>query len=469
MSTEASATRGEGAKAPLRQFPIQEGHWFWGVLLEMMRDRSGFLVRGHAKYGDTFGGHALGRSFMYTREPAVIHDINVTQWQSFQKPDYIKQMWAPFLGKGLVPNDGPDWKRQHDLIVPGFHFKRVNAYAPTMRAFTERLLAHWVPGEQRDFRADMLELALEIVCKTLFDIDVGAGDAGTIHASMVEISRLLVKDADKMIPRPRWWPTAENRRKQKAIADVEAIIWRILEERRRAQEDRGDLFSHMVFVRDEKGGMTDKQLRDEAMTLIFAGHETTAHALTWCWYLLAKHPRVTALLRDELVHVLGERPCEVDDLKQLPYLEKVIKESLRLLPSVWAYARQSTEDVVCGGYLVKKGTVVTISHCAMAFNESYYESPNEFRPERWTHEMEKRLPKGAYVPFAAGPRVCLGKQFAMMEMRLILATLLRRFEPNLAPGFEPDFVTELSHHPGDRGMLFVVTPVSLAQTGAATR
>jgi cytochrome P450 len=381
-----------------------------------------------------------------------VYAINVTHWADFYKPDYIKLMWKPFLGNGLVPNDGESWKRQHKLIMPGFHKKRVDAYAPTMVEFTERMLSRWREGERRDIRVEMNALALEVVASTLFDIDIGKEDAETIRDAIGEVSEILVTDADKMIPRPGWWPTADNRRKKRAISSIEQIIRRVHAERRSNNKDRGDLFSHMVFVEDEHGGMSDEQLRDEAMTLIFAGHETTAHALTWTWYLLAKNPDKVAKMREELDRVLGGRRVEVDDLPLLPYLEMAVKESLRLLPSVWAYARQAQRDLVIEGYEIKKGQTVTISHIAMGRNPRYYDDPEKFRPERWTRELERSLPRGAYTPFAGGPRVCLGKQFAMMEMRMILATLLQRVEPNIPDGFEPDFVTELSMHPGERGM-----------------
>ena len=420
--------------------------------MEMVQDRSGFLVAGHEEYGDLFVSRALVRDLMFVRDPAVVNAINVTHWADFYKPDYVKMMWKPFLGNGLVPNDGESWKRQHKLILPGFHKKRVDAYAPTMVEFTERMIDRWEEGERRDMRVELNALALEVVADTLFDIDIGKGDSDTIRDALADISEILVTDADKMIPRPDWWPTAENRRKKRAIAKIEEIIRRVHEERRTHQQDRGDLFSHMVFVEDEQGRMSDTQLRDEAMTLIFAGHETTAHALTWTWYLLAKNPDKLAKMREELARVLqGQRPT-VEDLPNLPYLEQVVKESLRLYPSVWAFARQAQRDLVIEGYEIKKGQTITISHIAAGRNPKYYDNPMEFRPERWTREFERGLPRGAYTPFAAGPRVCLGKQFAMMEMRMILATLIQRVEPNLAEGFEPDFVTELSMHPGERGM-----------------
>ena len=420
--------------------------------MEMIQDRSGFLVEKHEEHGDIFVSRALVRDLMFVRDPAVVYGINVTHWADFYKPDHIKEMWKQFLGNGLVPNDGESWKRQHKLILPGFHKKRVDAYAPTMVAFTERMLDRWEEGEQRDMRLELNALALEVVASTLFDIDIGKEDSTTIRNAIGDVSEILVKDADNMIPRPDWWPSPSNIRKKRAIAKIEDIIRRVHRERLTNQKDRGDLFSHMVFVEDDQGRMSDKQLRDETMTLIFAGHETTAHALVWTWYLLAKNPEKVAALREELDQVVGDRRIEVDDLPKLPYLEMVVKESLRLMPSVWAYARQAQKDLVIDGYAIKKGQTITISHIAMGRNPKYFDEPLEFRPERWTREFERSLPRGAFVPFAGGPRVCLGKQFAMMEMRMILATLVKRLEINLAPGFEPDIVTELSMHPGDRGM-----------------
>ena len=428
------------------------GHWLLGNLKQLVANRSGFLIDGHRDLGDVFVARVLGRDLVCVRDPAVVNAINVSHWEDFQKPAHIKSMWKPFLGEGLVPNDGESWKRQHKLIRPGFHKKRVDLYGRRMVDFTRRMLDRWQPDERVDFHQEILALALVVVCDTLFDIDIEQGDAKSIRDAMVDISEILVRDADRMVPTPSWWPSRENRRRKSAIAAVEEIIHRAIDERLRHGKDRGDLFSHMVFVEDEHGRMTSKQLRDEAMTLIFAGHETTAHALTWAWYLLARNPERARNAADELDQVLQGRRIEVEDLSQLPYLEMVVKESLRLLPSVWAYAREPQRDLVIDGYLFKKGTPITISHIAMGRNERYYDSPMEFRPERWTRDFERSLPRGAYTPFAGGPRVCLGKQFAMMEMRVVLGTLLQRLEPNVPAGFEPDFVTELSMHPGKRGL-----------------
>jgi len=208
----------------------------------------------------------------------------------------------------------------------------------------------------------------------------------------------------------------------------------------------------MVFAADDQGGMSDKELRDELMTLIFAGHETTAHTLTWAWYLLATNRDKLAKAQREVDITLGDKPVGVEDLRDLPYLEMCLKESLRRLPAVWIFGREAQEDLRLGGYFFPKGAILAISPLALGRNAAYFDDPLEYRPERWTREFERSLPRGAYVPFAAGPRVCLGKQFAMMEMRIVLATLIQNVDVNVVDGFEPDFLPELSLHPGERGM-----------------
>jgi cytochrome P450 len=210
--------------------------------------------------------------------------------------------------------------------------------------------------------------------------------------------------------------------------------------------------SHIVFATDEKGGMSKKQMRDELMTLIFAGHETTAHTLTWAWYLMALNQDKVDKARAEIDRVVGRRAIRVGDLRDLPYIEMCLKESLRRLPAVWIYGREAQCDLRLGDYVFPKGAIMAVSPLAIGRNTKYYDNPLEFRPERWTREFERQLPRGAYVPFAGGPRVCLGKQFALMEMKIVLGTLIQNVDINILDGFEPDFLPELSLNPGPRGM-----------------
>jgi len=436
---------------PPKAMPRHKGHWLWGGTFDFQRNPAEFVLEAHEKYGDVFVTRVLTGQSFFIRDPAVVNAINVTHAKHIHKPKVVKQMWKPFLGQGLVPNDGESWKRQHKLIMPGFHKMRVDAYAPTMAAYTRDMIRGWKNSETRDFRKEMLEVTLRLVAKTLFDTDL-AHDWQTVHQAMEDISEALIDHAQTPIPAPRWWPSERNKRMVRALDAMDGVIQRLVSARRKDRKDRGDLMSHIVFATDEQGSMSDKQMRDELMTLIFAGHETTAHTLTWAWYLLATNRDKLKKAQREIDETIGDRPIGVDDLRNLPYLEMCLKESLRRLPAVWIYAREAQCDLRLGDYFFPKGAILAVSPLATGRNPKYFDQPLEYRPERWTRERERQLPKGAYVPFAAGPRVCLGKQFAMMEMRIVLGTLIQNVDVNVLEGFEPDFVAELSLNPGERGM-----------------
>ena len=315
-----------------KPIPNVRGHWLWGSAVDFAKARAPFLLHLHEEHGDIYTTRLGPARCCFVRIPEVVNAVNTTYWEDFYKPRHIKRLWKPFLGNGLVPNDGESWKRQHKLIRPAFHKQRVDAYAETMVDYTARMLKGWQPNERRDFRKEMVNLTVAVVGKTLFDSDI-EDDAETIREALFDVSRLLVTEGEKMISLPRWWPSAENRRKYRGIDAIESVIHRMIDERRASSQDRGDLLSFMVLAADEEGGMSDKQLRDEAMTLIFAGHETTANALVWTWYLLAKNPDKAAALRKEIDEVLRGRRIEVEDLPSLPYLEMTIKEAMRLIPS----------------------------------------------------------------------------------------------------------------------------------------
>ncbi|MDH3726514.1 MAG: cytochrome P450 [Myxococcales bacterium] len=447
--TKSRESRGDST--PPKPIPRHEGHWLWGGTFDFRRNPAEFLLQAHDKYGDVFVTRVLTGQSYFIRDPEVINAINVTHAKHIHKPKVVKQMWKPFLGNGLVPNDGESWRRQHKLIMPGFHKLRIDAYAPTMAEYTRDMVRGWMEGERRDFRKEMVALTLRVVAKTLFDTEL-AHDSTTVHDAMERIVEALIDHAQTPIPAPRWWPSKRNHRMVKALDAMDGVIARLIAARRRDMKDRGDLMSHMVFATDEQGGMSDKQLRDELMTLIFAGHETTAHTLTWAWYLMATNLDKAARAQQEIDQTLGGKPIDIEDLPNLPYLEMCLKESLRRMPAVWIYAREAQEDLRLGDYFFPKGSILAVSPLATGRNAKYFDHPEEFRPGRWTREFERALPRGAYVPFAAGPRVCLGKQFAMMEMRIILGTLLQNVEINILDGFAPDMLPEISLNPGERGM-----------------
>lgn len=434
--------------------------------MERMQDHAAeFMAELQAAHGDVSMFRMLGHPWVVVNDPEAIYEILTKRADKFHKAAVNPKIFRSFLGYGILSADGEAWRRSHKMMMPAFHKKRIDAYAKVMVDFTRDMLDEWQAAEDRDVCADMNALTLAIVAKTLFDADVRGEDAETVGEAMLTINHVLVEHIQMPIPFPRWWPSPKNRRKVKAVDAIDAIVRRTIRERQESGEDRGDLLSMMLLSRDEAGqGMSETQLRDEAMTIFFAGHETTAHALTWAWYLLAKHPEVTKKAQAEVDEVLGDRAAGLADVKELPYIEQVTKEVMRLLPSVYVFMREPIEDVVVGGYTLKKGWYILISPYVLHRNERFGD-PLEFRPERWTKEMEKGLHKGAYVPFSAGARVCLGKVFAIMELKLIIATLLQRVTPRIPEGHEPVMLQQLSLNPKD-GLPAIVelrpreTPVS---------
>ncbi len=427
--------------------PGPKGLPLLGSTLDFPKDQLGFIEALKREHGDVARFSVAFTNWIQLTNPEHVYDVLVTRAALFHKPAINKRIFELFLGDGLLSIDGETWKRHHKLVLPGFHKKRVDAYGDIMVRYTEELLAEWSDGARVDFNDAMTDLTLAIVAKTLFDADVKR-DARTVGRAMKVINEVLVEHVTLPIPVPRWWPTAKNQRKNAAIGDIDAIVARVIDERRRSGRDHGDLLSMLLMTEDEHGGrFNDKELRDESMTLFFAGHETTAHALTWMWYLLAKHPDVEARAVAEIQRELGGRAATVADLARLPYLEMVVKESMRVLPSVWVFMRTPTEDVEYGGYTLPKGSIVFISPYLLHRDARWFPQPLEFRPERFEKDAEKTIPSGAYLPFSMGPRVCLGKAFAMMEARLILATLLGRVRPVLAPGYEPVLNPRLSLNP----------------------
>jgi cytochrome P450 len=277
---------------------------------------------------------------------------------------------------------------------------------------------------------------MRIIAKTLFDAEMEA-DVNEISESVTTILKRTDERFNQVPTLPYWLPTRANRELRSAIARLDAVIQRFVDERRRTGEDKGDLLSMLLAAQDDDGGgMTDRQVRDEAMTLFGAGHETTAVALTWTFYLLSQHPEIEARLHEEIDRVLAERLPTLADLAHLSYTEMVIKEALRLYPPAWGTSREPIQDVAIGGYPVKKGATVFINIYGMHRDARFFPSPEVFDPERFSPEREKNIPKYAYLPFGMGPRVCIGNAFAMMEARLVLATIAQRVRLRLVPGHE---------------------------------
>jgi cytochrome P450 len=293
------------------------------------------------------------------------------------------------------------------------------------------MLENWQPGDLRDVHADSMALTLRIAAKALFDaeVDKDVAEIGRAFNTIVEEISVRLRRPFRI---PDTVPTPGNIRYVRGVHRINRLVTRIIRERREQGGDRGDLLSMLMLARDEDGQpMSERQLQDEVVTLLVAGHETTAVALSWTWYLLAHNPDVDARLAAELRDVLGGRPPAVSDLPQLRFTEQVVTESLRLYPPAWGFGRQAIAECEIGGYAIPAGTTIIISPWVLHRDPRYFEHPDEFRPERWNGDFARQLPRFAYIPFGGGPRICIGNRFAMMEAVLILATVAQRYQLQL--------------------------------------
>ncbi|HTI52318.1 MAG TPA: cytochrome P450 [Planctomycetaceae bacterium] len=419
----------------INTIPGPRGHWLLGSLRELRRDPLEFYSRMAREFGDVVSYRLGPHPVVLVSRPDLIEQVLVTDNKHFIK-HYALRLLRPILGNGLITSDGSFWLRQRRLIQPAFNRQRIESYAGVMVELTDRLLATWRDGETRDLHADMMQLALGIVSKTLLDVD--AGDRYSEVASAIEV---ILNDFDERFrsafPPPFWLPLVpRNRRLKAAVRHLDAIIETIIGQRRAERGDRGDLLSLLIEARDEEDatGMTDRQLRDEVMTMFLAGHETTANALAWTWSLLATHPAVADRLRDELASALDGRPPTAADVPHLVYTGQILQESMRLYPPAYTFGREATADVELGGYRIRKGTTVLISQWVMHRDPRFFERPDAFDPDRWSAACGKGVPRYAYFPFGGGPRTCVGNSFAMLEATLVLATIASRFQVTLAPG-----------------------------------
>ena len=377
------------------------------------------------EYGDVAGLRVLNFKTVFINHPSLIEEVLVTNARKYSKGRVLRANRHVF-GEGLLTSEGDFWLRQRRLAQPAFHRARIASYAATMVDYTERMVEGWRGGEERDAHQEMMRLTLEIVAKTLFDADV-EGDAQEVGKSL-ELLLEIGANFRRTIFVPHWLPTPTNLRVRREVKQIEKILYRIIAERRASGRDAGDLLSMLLSAQDEDGSrMTDRQLRDETITLFLAGHETTASTLSWTWWLLARHPAVEAKLHAELDAVLGDRAPTLDDLPKLRYTGHLITESLRLYPAAWGMARLVVEDHEIAGYAVTKGMGVAMAQWVVHRDPRWYDAPEEFRPERWEDDLLKRLPRFAYFPFGGGPRQCIGNAFALMEAALILATIARKF------------------------------------------
>lgn len=419
------------APAPIRE--IQEPPLV-GSMRAFQENRLDLYRRVAREGGDATRLHFGPFPFIIFNTPEMAHAILVEHAQDFDKGLTIHRAFTPIIGNGLVNNEGDSWRQQRKLMAPALAHRQIASYADIMVAYTERAQAQWAEGTELRIDHEMMALTMSIVGKALFDADV-LEETDELGAAVATAMQYLEYSISHIFPFPLSIPTPRSRRTKAALAVLDRRLYSLIAARRASGEDRGDLLSLLLAAKDEAGaGMSDRQIRDEVLTLFVGGHETTAVTLAWSWYLLAKYPAIYTRLQQEVDTVLGGRPSTFADLPNLPYAAQVFKETLRLYPAADGITRTALHDVAVGGYPLRKGDIVSVPIYTIHRRPEFFPDPERFDPDRFLPENEKRLPRYAFMPFGAGPRICIGNHFAMMEGQLLLATLAQRVTFDLVPG-----------------------------------
>jgi cytochrome P450 len=416
-----------------RQPPGPKGLPFVGSLLEFRRDPLGFVATAARDFGDVVRFTMGGRPVYLLVHPEPIKEMLVTRQHDFVKGRGLE--WAKrYLGEGLLTSEGELHTRQRRLSQPAFHHKRLPAYARVMTEHALRRRERWQDGETLDLHAEMMALTLGIAGKTLFDADV-LGEAAEIGASLATIIALFPRFSLPFASLLEKLPLKSNREFARARERLDATVYRIIADRRRDGRDHGDLLSMLMAARDEQdgAGMSDRQLRDEAITLFLAGHETTANMLAWTFHCLAQNEPAERRLHQELDRTLAGRAPGIDDLPALAFAERVLAETMRLFPPAWILGRRALREVELGGYTIPKDAYVLASPYATQRDPRFFPDPLRFDPDRFTPEAKAARHKFAYFPFGGGARQCIGEGFAWMEGTLLLAVLAQRFRVRPAP------------------------------------
>jgi len=415
-------------------------------LFGFRKDRLGYLTEAARKYGDVVYLRFGFEKIYLVNDPELIREVLVTNHKNFLKGRGLERV-KRMLGNGLLTNEGQDHLRQRRMIQPAFHRERIAAFAQQMSAEAERMMAEWKDGQEVDIAREMGRLTLRIVGKTLFGSDVEdiADEVSNSLTALMESFYLLMLPFPGLIEK---LPIPRVRRMMAGRKRLDEIIYGLIHARRKAGAHGDDLLSMLLQAQDvegDGGGMTDEQVRDEAMTIFLAGHETTANAMAWTWYLLAQHPDVERTLHEEVSRVINGRLPSAADYPLLVQTEKIVSESMRLYPPAWLVARRAIAEQKLGGYTLPAGTLVMMSQWVTHRDPRFFPDPLKFDPERWTPEFKTALPKYAYYPFGGGPRLCIGEGFAWMETVLLTAAISRKWRMELLPGqaIEPEPVVTL--------------------------
>jgi cytochrome P450 len=415
------------AKTPAGQ--THRGH------LRALREDTITYIEHLARQGDflriSFG--LLGSAY-FVNIPDLVQEILLKQARKFHKPFIVKYTAKEFFGENLFTSDEQLWQVLRAAIQPAFHAQRINAYASLMVDYSKVMVSQWQPGQVIDIPQAMMDLTLGITTKALFGRDLRDETEGQAIVRFIELFSQRLNG----FPIPSWVPIPSNWEIKRLIAASDRFFSPLIEERRQSVEEHNDVLSMLIEAQaaDTTGLLTNQQIRNEVMNLFAAGYEVTAHTLAFTLYLISQHPDVEARLLEEIDRVIGQRAITIPDLEQMPYLEMVLKESMRLLPVTTLLSRQAVESVVLNGYTLPKNSLVLIAPWTLHRCPEYFPNPLGFDPERFHPERKDKIPKFAYLPFSAGSRICIGNAFAMMQMRINLATILQDYRLTVAPEYQ---------------------------------
>jgi cytochrome P450 len=418
--------------------PGPKSSYLFGSLRELQRNPLPFYLRLQKEYGDIVRFRAVGPYYAYVFfHPDEIDYILRRNHQNYRK-GIAHDRFRSMLGEGLLTSGGNLWLRQRRLMQPAFHRQRLVSFTTTMTNATAAMLERWQSraehGEAFDVSVEMTRLTLHIVGQTLFTTDI-SGDEAAVVRTALSTALDHINYGLSHIALPESFPTPRNLRYRKALRLLDEVVYDIIRERRPGGEDTGDLLSMLLLARDEETGegMSDQQVHDEVLTLILAGHETTANALTWTWYLLSQYPQVEDKLHAELATVLGGRMPTAGDLPRLTYTKMVLEEALRLYPPAWGISRRALAADELKGYSIPAGAEVAVVQYVTHRHPDFWERPEVFDPERFTPARAKGRPNFAYFPFGGGPRLCIGNTFALTEAQVILAMVAQTYTLRLVP------------------------------------
>lgn len=407
--------------------PGPRGNLILGNLFDMIRRPIPFM-RELAGYGD-LAHFRLGPLHAYlAASPEYVHEVLVKQAEYFHRDALSKRSASKFIGESLALLDGERHLRERKMMQPGFHAKKLEGYVSVMIDQARAMVDCWRNRLVIELYEEMQAVTLKVTCKTLLGADLLTSQLSEATQAMRDLEAVIAVEAREALPVPDWLPITRKRRMRRSIRTLKTLIERIIRERRASGRLGDDLLGMLLSATDETGsGLDAKRVYDEAVFLFVAGHETTAGTLTWALYLLERHPEIEAEVRRELDEVLGGRPPAFADLPRLQYLEKVIKETLRLYPGAWVFGRSPLKDTRLGPHTIRKGGIVFLCPFVTQRDRRYFDDPERFRPERFTADFEKSLPRFAYFPFGAGSHACLGQHFAMAEAKVVIASALGRY------------------------------------------